>query len=64
MKISPVVFYFIWTGIQAALFNWALILTTGYAPNFLGTLLFILFFQAAVTFPVMAMMGTVKNENS
>lgn len=63
MKISPTLFYFIWFGLQAALFNWALVLTTDYTPNFLGTVLFVLFFQVSVTFPVMAMMSTVKNEN-
>lgn len=63
MKISPVLFYIIWIALQAALFNWALVLTTDYRPNFLGTILFILFFQVSVTFPVMAMMSTVKNEN-
>lgn len=64
MKISPTAFYTIWFLLQVAIFNWALILTTGDRPNIFGTALFVLFFQVAVTFPVLGLVSKIKNENS
>lgn len=56
-------FYAIWTLIQTIVINWSLLLLTDINPNFLGLLLLVIFFQLAVTFPVLAMVSNSKNEN-
>lgn len=63
MKMSPISFYLLWTSLKIVILNFAIILLTDLNPSFFAVLLFVLFFQISVLFPIFTIVSSSKNEN-